>query len=51
MGYYFGAAYEVMAKQFEKNYFILIAIVAIVAIVYYLFSQLLAYLGRRVEKI
>ena len=51
MGYYFGAAYEVMANQFEKNYFILIAIIAIVAIIYYLFSRLLAYLGRRVEKI
>ncbi|MCX6766928.1 MAG: VTT domain-containing protein [Candidatus Moranbacteria bacterium] len=51
MGYYFGAAYEVMAKQFEKNYWIFIFIVATVAIVYYLFSRLLAYLGRRVEKI
>jgi membrane protein DedA with SNARE-associated domain len=51
MGYYFGAAYEVMANQFEKNYFILIAIIATVAIIYYLFNRLLAYLGRRVEKI
>lgn len=51
MGYYFGAAYEMLAKQFEKNYWILIAIIVIIAIVYYLFSQLLAYLGKRVEKI
>jgi membrane protein DedA with SNARE-associated domain len=51
MGYYFGAAYEMLAKQFEKNYYILVAIIAAIAVIYYLFSKLLAYLGRRVEKI
>lgn len=51
MGYYFGAAYEILSKQMEEKTFTLLIIVVIVFLLYYGFTKLLAYLGKRVEKI
>jgi len=51
LGYYFGAAYEMLSKQMEEKTFTLLIIAAVVFLLYYGFTKLLAYFGKRVEKI
>ena len=51
MGYYFGAAYEMLANQFEKNYFILIALSQSLLLFIICSANFWHICGRRVEKI
>ena len=51
VGYYFGAAYELILKRFERGGIILAAIVMLIVLIWYAFGKASAYLGERVEKL
>lgn len=51
IGYYFGEAYDIIAKRSEEDMLILVLIIFIIGIIYYLFGKITAYLAKKIEKI
>jgi len=51
VGYYFGAAYGVVIKRFERGGLMLILMVILGAGIYYGFNKFSAYIAKKVEKI
>jgi membrane protein DedA with SNARE-associated domain len=51
VGYYFGAAYDMIVKRFEKGSLIAIIIIATVIAIYIGFNRLSAYIAKRIEKL
>jgi membrane protein DedA with SNARE-associated domain len=51
MGYYFGAAYDMISRQLKEKTFTFLIIAGIVFLIYYGFTKLLEYFSEKVEKI
>jgi membrane protein DedA with SNARE-associated domain len=51
VGYYFGAAYDMIIKRFEQGGYFLIFVVILAAIIYYSFGKISTYIAGRIEKI
>lgn len=51
LGYYFGAAYSIVLRKFEKGELILGIIIVLILGIYYAAAKLSAYIARKVEKI
>ncbi|MDR3559503.1 MAG: VTT domain-containing protein [Candidatus Pacebacteria bacterium] len=51
VGYYFGAAYELILKRFERGGIILGLVAVVIIFIYYAFGKFSARLGERVEKL
>jgi membrane protein DedA with SNARE-associated domain len=51
LGYYFGSAYSTVLRKFEKGELILGIIIGLILAIYYAFTKLSSYVGRKVEKI
>lgn len=51
VGYYFGAAYDMLVRRYEKGGLIILAIVLGIFVVYYGFGRISSYFANKVEKL
>jgi membrane protein DedA with SNARE-associated domain len=51
MGYYFGAAYDMISRQLQERTFTFLIVIGVVFLIYYGFTKLLGYFSKKVEKI